>query len=187
MSGNKLLLHACCGPCSTHVWQQLLSEFDTVTAYFFNPNIQPKQEYQLRLTAMNTVSERLGQALITDKSGYTEWKDRTKELKSEPEGGKRCFECIHLRLKQTFEAANRLGFQTVSSTLTVSRHKNSKIILSIGHELSNQYGISFYNQDFKKKNGNYLSDKLAKEWGLYRQNYCGCLFSKAEMEKRIIH
>ncbi len=184
MAKHNLLLHACCGPCSSLVWTQLLDDYSSVSAFFFNPNIQPDTEYQLRLQAMKTVSEHIGAPLIHDSAGSMEWSALIAGLDEEPEGGLRCQSCIRFRMQRTFKTAVDMGFHSVSTTLTVGRHKNSKMILSIGRELSEQYGVLFYNRDFKKNNGSYLSIKLAKEWGLYCQDYCGCLSSKTERNKR---
>lgn len=186
MSGRNLLLHCCCGPCSALVWQELLDQFDAVSAFFFNPNIQPETEYQLRLQAMNTVGDRLGAPLIVDCTGDLEWQALTAPFQTEPEGGKRCQECFRYRLKKTFDNALDLGFQTVATTLTVSRFKNSKTILAIGQDLSRQYGITFLARDFKKANGSLMADQKAREWHLYRQNYCGCLYSKLAREQKLI-
>lgn len=178
MHGEKVLLHACCGPCSTQVWQLLRQEFQKVDAFFYNPNIQPEEEYRHRLEAMFSVAERLNAHLIHDDSGQTEWMSVTSPFSEAPEGGERCAACFRHRLRKTCETARKLGYQYITTTLTVSRHKRSQTIIHIGRELSREYGIHFLDRDFKKKDGSLHSDRLAREWNLYRQNYCGCLYSR---------
>lgn len=184
-TASKLLLHVCCGPCSTHVWPELFKRYQEVTAFFFNPNIQPENEYQLRLEAMREVASRIGAPLIVDDSGAEDWSHRVAEHLSEPEGGQRCRNCIGYRLTQTFIKAKELGYGAVTTTLTVSRHKNSRMILALGRELGERFDIPFFDQDFKKMNGTLFSDRQAREWGLYRQTYCGCLSSFQERQKHI--
>lgn len=178
MRGEKILLHACCGPCSTHVWQELLLDYDTVTPFFYNPNIQPQPEYEMRLHAMDILSQKLGKPFLFDNTGKKEWALLTKTSSLEPEGGERCRFCIKFRLEQTIKKAKIMNYDAVTTTLTVSRHKNSAMIFELGSQLSHQYQIPFLEIDFKKKNGTAISNRLAKEWGLYRQIYCGCLYSK---------
>jgi predicted adenine nucleotide alpha hydrolase (AANH) superfamily ATPase len=174
---DRLLLHACCGPCSLFVWQLLLKEFETVTPFFYNPNIEPPAEYDLRLETMKKTSQLVGYPFIQEQSGHLEWLNAIAPFADEPEGGARCQACIRHRLERTFRGALEHGFQAITTTLTVSRHKNTAMINKIGIELSNKYGTPYLERDFKKMGGSVIANRLAREANLYRQTYCGCLFS----------
>lgn len=178
LNTNSLLLHACCGPCSTWVWQQLAKEYPVVTAFFYNPNIQPIEEFEKRLLSMQKVANYLGGTVLIDHSGREVWLDRVSKYAKQTEGGYRCHVCISIRLEKTFETAKKENYKTVTTTLSVSRHKNSKMIMEIGNKLADKFGIEFLSRDFKKKNGYAISQNFAKEWNLYMQQYCGCLFSR---------
>lgn len=173
----KLLLHSCCGPCSTSVIKRLIDYFD-VTVLFYNPNIDTRLEFNKRLLAQQTVINHYNVNLITVDYNHNQYLEFVKGLEKEKEGGARCEKCFELRLNKTFEVAKEEGFDYVTTTLSVSPHKNSKLINEIGFRLSEQYGIGFVESDFKKKDGFLLSTKLSKELNLYRQNYCGCEFAK---------
>lgn len=177
---KKLLLHSCCAPCSTYVVELLRPEFD-VTAYFYNPNIHPRKEYEIRLGEMKRICQRLGIYLVGGEYEVEEWFQRVKGLETEREGGKRCTVCFYLRLDKTAAYAKDCNYQYYATTLTISPHKDVKIINQIGRELQEKYGINFYEADFKKKDGFKKSCQLSKEHGLYRQNYCGCIFSKKKL------
>lgn len=179
ISRNKkgLLLHTCCAPCSTYVVELLRPEFD-VTAYFYNPNIHPYEEYQIRLGEMKRTCRRLGIDLVEGGYEVEEWFQRIKGLETEKEGGKRCTVCFYLRLDKTAAFARDYDYQYYATTLTISPYKDAKVINQIGKKLQEKYGINFYQADFKKKDGFKRSCQLSKEYGLYRQNYCGCIFSK---------
>lgn len=178
---SKILLHSCCAPCSTACIEALMPFFD-ITVYYYNPNITNEQEYQKRkkeqiryLQALGGVDFIEGEYLVQDFFNVCHG------LEKEPEGGKRCQECIGLRLKKTQEEASRLGYDYFCSTLSVSPHKNAKFINEYGKSLK---GTSVYlENDFKKNNGYLRSITLSKEFGLYRQNYCGCCFSVNNKEE----
>ncbi len=176
-----LLLHSCCAPCSTACIQALKDYFD-ITVFYFNPNITDKSEYEKRKAEQIKYLKAIGGvAFIEGEYDNKEFFDACKGLEGEKEGGKRCEKCIALRLDQTARLAEREGFQYFCSTLSVSPHKNSKFINEYGKGLS---GTSLYlENDFKKNNGYLQSIKLSKEYGLYRQNFCGCIFSKREGDK----
>jgi predicted adenine nucleotide alpha hydrolase (AANH) superfamily ATPase len=178
MTGAKkrLLLHVCCGPCSTHVIEVLRPEFE-VSTYFYNPNIHPIEEYELRLEAMRKVSQMAGVPLVEGEYEVEHWFRSTKGFETEREGGKRCSVCFRLRLEKTAVFARNVGYQYYATTLTVSPHKDARIINETGIELQKRYGIDFYEADFKKKDGFKRSCQLSKEYQLYRQHYCGCVFS----------
>ena len=178
--GNRprLLLHSCCGPCSSYVLEYLTRHFDVVLSYY-NPNIQPESEYALRLgNQLKVVSSMPGVSLepcAYDGGAYSE---AVRGLESEPEGGARCTECFRLRLDFAARECARLGCDYFATTLTVSPHKDAGRINAIGEELAEKYSVKWLPSDFKKRGGYQRSIELSRELGLYRQNYCGCLFSK---------
>jgi len=172
MPKPKLLLHVCCAPCATHVIEMLKEGFDT-TAYFYNPNIRPEEEYKLRLENL----KKLGVTFVEGKYDVDAWFNATKGYESEPEGGARCEICYRLRMEEAARFAKENNFVYFATTLTISPHKSARVINSIGEELSKKYGVKFYSADFKKKNGFKKSVELSKKHGLYRQRYCGCVFS----------
>ncbi|WP_230974945.1 epoxyqueuosine reductase QueH [Aminipila luticellarii] len=183
----KLLLHSCCGPCSTSVIERLAGSYD-VTIFFYNPNITDQEEYEKRRTTQLEFIEAYNQnAMEDEKVDFIEGEffpeeffRMVKGLEEEPEGGKRCTQCFKLRLERTAAEAKLKGFELFGTTLTVSPHKNYLLISKIGKDLALSYGLSFLDMDFKKKAGYQRSVELSKEYGLYRQNYCGCCFSKWE-------
>ncbi len=180
---KSLLLQCCCGPCSSSVLEYLTRYFD-VTVLFYNPNIQPLQEYEKRRFWLREVTKRYPQNVSVLECDY-EGKRFDKAalgLESQPEGGARCTECFKLRLSETARRAKDKGFDYFGTTLTVSPHKDSQRINSIGFELEKQYDIKWLPSDFKKREGYKRSIELSRQYGLYRQEYCGCLFSKSLQE-----
>lgn len=182
---NRLLLHSCCGPCSTSCVERLAPVYK-VTVFFYNPNITDKEEYEKRkqtqIDFLRQYNEKLPPEdrikFIEGEYMPEEFFDAAAGLESEPEGGLRCTECFRLRLERTAQAAIRTGNQIFGTTLTVSPHKNYSLVSAIGCELANRYGLEFLDMDFKKKAGFQRSIQMSREYGLYRQNYCGCRFSK---------
>lgn len=176
----KLLLHSCCGPCSTYVLEYLANFFD-VTLLFYNPNIFPQEEFEKRLSAQKEVIEKLKTKhrvdLLTEEYDHTEFLCEIGGLESEPEGGSRCEKCFRLRLGRTAEIARKGGFDVFATTLSVSPHKNAELLNRIGKAFSEEYGVPFLLADFKKREGYKRSVELSKEFGIYRQEYCGCEFS----------
>lgn len=168
----KLLLHVCCAPCATHIIETLKEDFE-LTAYFYNPNIHPEEEYRLRLENL----KKLGVTFVEGKYDIDVWFNATKGYEKEPEGGARCEICYRLRMGEAARFAKENNFAYFATTLTISPHKSARVINSIGEELSKKYGIKFYSADFKKRNGFKKSVELSKKHGLYRQSYCGCVFS----------
>jgi len=175
-----ILLHVCCGTCSLHPYFFLKEDFN-VTFFFYNPNIHPPKEYIKRLEGVKTVSRTYSIPLIIGEYEAKEWFQLTKDLKDEPEGGMRCPVCFKMRLEKTAEKAKKLGFDFFGTTLTVSPHKNQYSINSIGLEIESLEKINFFQADFKKKDGFKKTVQLSKELNLYRQNYCGCVYSKREL------
>ena len=185
VSKPTLLLHSCCGPCSAPVIENLIHSY-AVTVYFFNPNITDPAEYNKRfesqkklIDAYNSEAGRVDNvALIEGKYEPECFFNEVRGLEFEPEGGKRCRKCFMLRLEKTAEIASLGGFECFATTLSVSPHKNYNVISEIGRDLCARYGIGFIDMDFKKNGGYGRSVELSRKYSLYRQNYCGCEFSK---------
>lgn len=180
----SLLLHSCCGPCSTAVIERLLDRFE-LTVFFYNPNMSDIEEYERRTRAQRIVIERFNQIIGEGrKIKYIESPYEPEEFykvvsgyENEPEGGKRCTKCFGIRLGETAKLAEKEGYDYFATTLTVSPHKDSKLISQIGNGLEEKYNIKYLDENFKKKDGFKRSIELSKEFGLYRQDYCGCKYS----------
>ena len=181
LSGRpRLLLHSCCGPCSSYVLEYLTRYFEVFLSYY-NPNIQPRAEYDLRLENQLKVLERIpGVTLVPCGYDGGAYDGAVRGLEDEPEGGARCTECFKLRLDFAAREAKRLGCDYFATTLTVSPHKDAQRINAIGEALAGKYGVKWLPGDFKKRDGYKRSIELSREFGLYRQDYCGCLYSKTE-------
>ena len=181
LSGRpRLLLHSCCGPCSSYVLEYLTRYFEVFLSYY-NPNIQPRAEYDLRLENQLKVLERMpGVTLVPCGYDGGAYDEAVRGLEDEPEGGARCTECFKLRLDFAAREAKRLGCDYFATTLTVSPHKDAQRINAIGEALAGKYGVKWLPGDFKKRDGYKRSIELSREFGLYRQDYCGCLYSKTE-------
>lgn len=177
----RLLLHACCAPCSSYVLEYLREYFD-ITLYFYNPNISPEKEYVFRQAELIRLVGEMGLPItvVSEKYSPEEFFEVSKGLEKEPEGGERCFKCYRLRLLKTAEYAKKNGFQFFTTTLSISPYKNAEKLNEIGKEISEKFGIDYLYSDFKKKNGYKRSIELSKQYNLYRQDYCGCIFSKGE-------
>lgn len=184
MCRPKILLHSCCGPCSTAVVERLSGRFD-ITIFFYNPNITDKNEYEERRKTQLAFIEKYNNRINSkDRIAYLEglyepalFNAAVKGLEQEPEGGKRCTPCFQLRLEKTAETAIISGFDTFGTTLSVSPYKNFELIYKLGMQLGMRYGLTFLGEDFKKQGGYQRSIELSKEYHLYRQHYCGCGFS----------
>ncbi len=148
-----------------------------VTAYFYNPNIFPDTEYQKRLEAEKILCSHLGCELVEDVYNPDEFYDAAKGLEYEPEKGKRCDKCFELRLRKTAEFAKKLGINKFTTSIVISPHKSFQKLSQIGETIAKEYGLEYLAIDFKKKDGFLKTNKISKELGLYRQNYCGCKFS----------
>lgn len=183
----RLLLHACCAPCSSYVLEYLNTYFD-ITVYFYNPNITDKSEYYKRYTELERlISELPHEGYITAEDGGMDpssFFGIAKGLEDVPEGGERCFKCYRLRLEAAAKAAADGHYDYFTTTLSISPHKNAAVLNEIGAELSRKYEVKYLYSDFKKKNGYKRSCELSAEYGLYRQDYCGCIYSKLEAENR---
>lgn len=176
-SKKTILLHSCCGPCSSACIERLRDNFD-ITVIYYNPNIEPLNEYLHRKSVQIDLLNKLHIKYIDADYDNDNFHKLTESLKDEPEGGKRCLVCYGMRLKYTAKKAKENNFDYFSTTLTISPHKNSDIINKIGKEIGDNVGIKFLYSDFKKRNGYLRSIELSKEYDLYRQNYCGCLYNK---------
>lgn len=183
LEGKKsLLLHSCCAPCSTACLERLTPYFE-VTVFYFNPNITESEEYYLRLNEQKKfLSEVYGESvkLIEGRYKSAEFFALAEGLEKIPEGGERCHKCYEARLSETAAVAKQNGFDYFCTTLSVSPYKNAEWINAIGKSLSESYGVKFLPSDFKKQNGYRRSVELSEKYGLYRQNYCGCIYSKYE-------
>ncbi len=182
-----ILLHSCCGPCSSSVLE-LLSKYFDVTVLWYNPNLYPEAEYDKRLSTQKQLIDAIAQDGVQAKLLVEPWRSedyfsRIKGLENEPEEGKRCLECFKIRLDETARIASERGFEWFCTTLTVSSRKDAVAINAIGREAEAKYGVKWLPSEFKKREGNHRSIILSEKYGLYRQEYCGCVFSLANREK----
>ena len=175
----KLLLHSCCGPCSSYVITYLKDYFD-ITVLYYNPNIEPSEEYDKRKKEQIKLIKLLNANIGFLDVSYDNdtFRAKVQGYEREKEGGLRCHLCYELRLLKTVTLAKENNFEYFCTTLTVSPYKNAFVINEIGEKLANEYGVKWLHSDFKKRDGYKKSILLSKEYNLYRQNYCGCLFSK---------
>ena len=176
----KLLLHSCCGPCSSAVLEALVKHFE-VTLLWYNPNLYPESEFRKRLDTLKELLEKSGLdgtvGLRVEDWAQEDFAEKVRGLENEPEGGRRCEQCFRLRLSETARTAAEKGFDYFCTTLTVSRYKNAPLINEIGEKAGKEAGISWLPSDFKKHGGEQRSQELSREYGIYRQDYCGCEFS----------
>ena len=183
--GTALLLHACCAPCSSAVLERIANHFK-ISIFYYNPNITDKDEYQKRIEEIKKlitlIHPKYPVKLIEGDYVPEKFMEMAKGLENEPERGKRCYKCYEMRLEETAKIAEKLGFQVFATTLTLSPHKNSNWINEIGENLNNKYNTTYLYSDFKKKEGYKRSIILSKEYNLYRQDYCGCIYSKRKNE-----
>lgn len=179
----KLLLHACCAPCSSYVLEYLNKYFD-ITAYFYNPNISSKEEFEHRAEELCRFAREfpLENFAAVKIEGYDHGEFTKKIWGKEDlkEGGARCYDCYALRLEKSAKYAKENGFDMFTTTLSISPHKNAVWLNELGRELAEKYGVEYLFSDFKKKNGYKRSCELSREYNLYRQSFCGCEFSKRD-------
>ena len=182
----RLFLHSCCAPCSSYVLEYL-SDYFEITDFFYNPNIEPEEEYRHRESELTRlISEmNLRHPVHFEAGRYdpSEYYESVKGLEHIHEGGERCFACYRLRMEEAAKHAAEGGYDYFTTTLSISPLKNASKINEIGQELETLYGVKHLPSDFKKKGGYQRSIQLSKEHGLYRQDFCGCVFSKHEREK----
>lgn len=181
----RVLLHSCCGPCSSSVLEYLTQHFD-VTLLWYNPNIYPQEEFDLRFKTQVELIEKMGLAgkvsILAEPWRSEDYYLCIKGLENEPEGGKRCTECFRLRLMETARLARHYGYDYFCTTLTLSRHKDAVRINTIGEEIAKAVGVSWLPSDFKKRDGENRSIELCEKYDIYRQLYCGCEFSLRRRE-----
>lgn len=182
----KLLLHSCCAPCSSSVLERLVEFFD-ITIFFYNPNIDKEEEFKKRqdeeIRLINELNNKYSKnkiKIVTTNHNSDDYNKIVLGLENENEGGKRCEKCFFLRLSETANFAKQNNFDYFTTTLTVSPHKNAELLNEIGLKISEKFGIKFLVSDFKKEDGYKRSIELSKKYNLYRQDYCGCKFSKRE-------
>lgn len=175
----SLLLHACCAPCASACIERVQEYFD-VTVYYYNPNIDDEREYHKRAAELERLCGFFGVKLFGEPFGAGEFYKAAAGLEEQPEGGKRCEKCFYLRLKKTAEKAKAENFDYFSTTLTLSPLKNSELINNIGNAAGKECGVKFLPSDFKKRGGFLRSVQLCERLSLYRQNYCGCAFSRGK-------
>ena len=184
----SLLLHSCCAPCSSYVLEYLSQHF-LITVFYYNPNIYPDEEYKKRVIEQQEFIRKFPFVnpvkFIEGDFDKEKFYELTKGLEQVKEGGERCFLCYELRLKKTAELAKECGFDFFTTTLSISPLKNAEKLNEIGERLGVTYGIPYLVSDFKKKNGYKRSVEISKEYGMYRQYYCGCVFSKKQRDDEI--
>lgn len=183
----RLLLHSCCAPCSSYVLEYLSRYFE-ITVFYYNPNISPAEEYEKRAEEQRRLIEALPAKypIHLEVGAYEPERFYTmaKGLEKVPEGGERCFGCYRLRLEEAAKKAVQGGYDCFTTTLTISPLKNAQKLNEIGEELGTLYQVEHLPSDFKKKNGYKRSVELSAQYGLYRQNYCGCVYSRLEQQER---
>lgn len=182
----RLLLHACCAPCSSAVLEYL-SQYFAITLLYYNPNIAPLEEYQKREAELRRLVSQMKfthpVALLPCQYDGQAFVQAAQGLEGEPEGGKRCEACFRLRLRYAAQEAARLRFDYYTTTLSISPMKNAPLLNQLGEEIGREFGVAHLPSDFKKKDGYKRSVQLSKEYDLYRQDYCGCAFSKAQRQR----
>ena len=182
----RLLLHSCCAPCSSYTLEYLSKYFD-ITVYYFNPNISPKAEFDKRFAEQKRLIEQLPHknpiSLVEGDYNYDDFLQIAKGLEDVAEGGERCFRCYRMRLESTARLAKEQGYDYFCTTLSISPLKNSRKINEIGKETEEKYGVKWLSSDFKKREGYKRSIELSREYSLYRQNFCGCVFSKESRDE----
>ena len=183
----KLFLHSCCAPCSSYVLEYL-SRYFSITVFYYNPNIYPGEEYFRRVAEQQRLIAELPcvhpVSFVEGPYDTERFFQMAQGMEQLPEGGARCFDCYRLRLEQAAKLCKKGGFDYFTTTLSISPHKNAQKLNEIGEALAQQYGVRHLPSDFKKKEGYKRSIQLSKEHGLYRQDYCGCIFSKQAAERR---
>ena len=183
----RVLLHACCGVCSSSVLEYLTQYFD-VTLLWYHPHLYPQAEFDRRFRALVEIVEKMGLAdkvsILAEPWKHEDYDRRIQGLENEPEGGARCTECFRLRLLETARLAKHYGYEYFCTTLTLSRHKDERRINALGEELGRAFGVAWLPSDFKKQGREMRSTELAEQYGIYRQLYCGCEFSLHKREEK---
>ncbi len=182
-----LLLHSCCAPCSSYCLEYL-SEYFSITVFYYNPNIFPEEEYRHRAKEQKEFIQKLPTehpvSFVEGAFDTDAFYAMAKGFEHCPEGGERCFRCYELRLRESAELAKKLQMDYFTTTLSISPLKNARKLNEIGKRLENEYGVRYLVSDFKKRNGYKRSTELSREYGMYRQDYCGCVYSLKERERQ---
>ena len=181
---RRLLLHVCCAPCAVYVHEYLEASYD-VTCLFYNPNIQPLSEYEFREQELERLAQMKSWKVLYGEYDPMGWNGAVEGLEEEPERGRRCAVCFRHRLEKTFAVASARSFEVVAATLSISPYKSITQINHAGERLARETGIPFLQESFRKQGGYKKSQERSSELGIRRQNYCGCLFSKADRERRL--
>ncbi len=179
----KMLLHVCCAICASHVLDLLKDEFD-ITVFFYNPNIHPKEEYNLRLSEVRRLIKEMNLDIDVIDGVYNtqDFFDKTSMYKKEREGGLRCTECFKIRLGATAEFAKKNGYDCFTTTLSISPHKNSNILNEVGTDLGIEHRVKYVQANLKEKVGYKKANEISKRYDIYRQQYCGCVYSMLNNE-----
>ena len=184
----RLFLHSCCAPCSSYVLEYL-SQYFEITVFFYNPNISLAEEYRKRVAEIRRLVAEMPftHPVHIEEGAYDPqvFYEMAKGMEKVPEGGERCFLCYELRLREAAELAKKMQMDYFTTTLSISPLKNAEKLNEIGDALAEEYGIAYLNSDFKKKNGYKRSVELSEQYGMYRQYYCGCVFSKNQRDREI--
>ncbi|HRY63511.1 MAG TPA: epoxyqueuosine reductase QueH [Patescibacteria group bacterium] len=181
----KILFHTCCSPCACQPIEELVKQGFEVTIFYYNPNVQPREEYDARLAELKKYLQEWPMVEIIEGEYEVEkWLEQIKGLESEPERGRRCDVCYEMRLRKTAEQAKKLGYEYFGSSLSISPHKKAEKISELGQKIAAEMGVKFLDRDWKKMGGWQQACALAKEHNFYRQNYCGCVFSKSKMKNQ---
>lgn len=184
----SLLIHSCCAPCSSYVLEYLSQHFD-ITLLYYNPNISPQSEFEYRVSELKRLISEMSldkeTKIVIPEYNDREFYNEVKGMEDIPEGGERCFKCYEIRLRKAIEYAKENSFEYFTTTLSISPYKNAEKLNEIGERLAGEYGgVKWLPSDFKKKNGYKRSIELSRMYNLYRQDYCGCIFSKAERDNK---
>ncbi len=174
---QKVLLHACCAVCCAYPYKFLKDKGFEPIVYFYNPNIYPHKEHEIRLNEIIEFSKKENFELITESYSPKDFEKISQGLENEPEKGLRCEKCFELRLKKTAEKASKMGINCFTTTLSVSPHKVSKMIFNAGEKAAKENNVTFLAYDFKKQNGFKITQQIARENNMYKQTYCGCKYS----------
>ena len=181
----RLLMQVCCAPCSTAVIERIYDDFE-IDLFYYNPMIYPTSELEKRVDTLRDLKEAIGidSKIIFPPNDISDFSDIAKLRRDDHEGGEACYKCYRLRLEETAKFAKEKSYDYFSTTLSISPYKNSQWLNEIGESLEKDYGVKYLYSDFKKKNGYKKSIELSKKYDLYRQDYCGCIFSFKEMEEK---
>ncbi|MFA6466643.1 MAG: epoxyqueuosine reductase QueH [Patescibacteria group bacterium] len=174
---QRLLLHSCCAPCSIYVLEQLAKDYQ-LSIFFYDPNIHPRKEYNLRRDEMQKYAKKIAINFEEGPYNTAEWFTKTKGLEAEPEKGQRCEVCFDIRLGQTAKKAKEENYDLWATVMSISPHKDVSQINCVANKLVKEYGVKFLEADWKKNNGFKIASEMSKKEGFYRQDYCGCLYSK---------